>query len=254
MRRNANADLLTDVLTFSALGGAVGAIAWALRSQSAAKPPSDGLPKMEPYQEAPPPVGPGSVTPMTMILPVKGEAIDPSDKIAAAMIDAARRDLGVRETSYNWGPRVEQMLRNVGVITPQEWCAAAISTWTMGAFKTLGTPVPMKGSDTPNLLVRQFQDPANAPKMGWVDGDEIRTDSTTLQPGMIIFYRARTNRGSANHVALVEQRIDDTFYGTIDGNSGPGEDMVARSKRRYDAPGILGAGYFRPAAIPPEIV
>lgn len=253
MRRNPDSAFVSDLMTFSAIGGVVGALAWALRPQ---KPPAprDGIPDMEPFEAAPPPTDPASVTPIDFILPVVGEPIQESDEVAAALIEAARKDLGVKETSMNWGPRIEQMLRNVGDVTPQEWCAAAVSTWVMSAFRKLNKTLPLKGSDTPNLLVAQFQDLANASRMGWVPGDEIRLDGRVLQPGMIVFYQARTRRGSANHVGIVEQRIDDTHYGIIDGNSGPNEDMVARTKKRYDSPTILGAGYFRPIPKDPVVV
>lgn len=253
MRRNPDHAFFTDLMTFSALGGAVGALAWSLRA-SGVKGAKDGLPEMEPFEPAPPPSDPTAVTPISFIQPVVGQPVEPSDEVAKALIEAARKDLGVKETSMNWGPRIEQMLRNVGDVTPQEWCSAAVSTWIMGAFKALNSPSPIKGSDTPNLLVRQFQDIGNAQKLGWVSGDEIRLDNRVLQPGMVIFYQARSRRGSANHVGLVEQRLDDTFYGIIDGNSGPNEDMVARTKKRYDSPTILGAGYFRPIPKPPVII
>lgn len=243
---------LIDLMTFAAIGGVAGAFAWAMTGRGNAKP-SDGIPQMEPYEEAPEPKDPSQVTPMAFVVPVVGE-VEASDQVAQALIAAARKDLGVKETSMNWGPRIEQMLRNVGLVTPQEWCSAAVSTWVMAAFRNLNKASPLKGSDTPNLLVAQFKSPSNALKMGWIDGDEIRRDNRVLQPGMIIFYQARTQRGSANHVGLVEQRIDEAHYGIIDGNSGAGEDMVARTKKRYDSPTILGAGYFLPVGDAPTVV
>lgn len=253
MRRGPSSALMIDLMTFSAVGGIIGAFVWAMRSRRPASP-TDGLPDMEPFDPAPPPSDPASVTPIAFVVPVAGEPIQVSDEVASSIIEAARKDLGVKEASMNWGPRIKQMLANVGDVTPQEWCSAAASTWIMAAFRQLGKTSPIKGSSTPNLLVQQFQNPANASKMGWVPGDEIRLDSRVLQPGMVIFYQARTRRGSANHVGIVEQRISDTQYGIIDGNSGVNEDEVARNRKRYDSPTILGAGYFRPIPKDPVVI
>lgn len=226
------------------------------------------LPPMDPFEEAPPP---------PEVLPISAtseDAINQSKVVAKAVLNAARKDLGQTEVTENASPRIDQMLATVGTSSPNPWCAAAASTWIKSGFSKLGFQLPLEilpansvlgrgykdGGGNANNLRTQFQDPlsvdlekdfrsdeqkqAMASLTGWVSGDEIRQNPALLEPGMVVFWAAHTRSPTVAHMGLVEQRINDTTYGTIEGNSGVDDNAVARGRRKYADPKLLGAGYF----------
>ncbi len=59
--------------------------------------------------------------------------------LAQEVINQALKDEGVHEQGgNNRGPRVEQMLRTVGLEPGQPWCCAAVCTWIKQAIIALG--------------------------------------------------------------------------------------------------------------------
>lgn len=241
----------TDLMIGVALGGATAALLWALsgRKKAAAVQTapgaagdSTGVPPMDPFEEAPAPESDGGddVTPINQ---------QESTKFEAAVLASAKRDLGVRETSENSGPRVDEMLRAVGVQPPDQWCSAAVSAWIRGASRATARTAPLVGSANPNDLIKQFQ-AAQDGSVGWIDAAQIRENPNLLRPGMIVFWRAYVGRPAAGHVGVFERNIDATAFGSIEGNSGINSDSVARGKRFYASDKLLGAGWFADKSTP----
>ena len=153
------------------------------------------------------------------------------------MVDQARSDLGVLETSANSGPKVDKMLREVGVNPPAPWCAAAVSWWMHRASEETGIPAPIAGTAGSLSLRDQLQ------KAGrWIDVKSIGDARTTLRPGMILVWK-RADSTVRGHSALLESVEDGTTLHTIEGNEGAASDGVYRMVRKTTNPLLLGAGW-----------
>lgn len=166
---------------------------------------------------------------------------------AEALLDAARADLDVRETSPNDGPRVAEMLAVVGLKPPQPWCAAAVTTWLRAAEAATGARAPIKGSALAQEIGRQL---ARADR--WTPVGRI-PDSKSLRPGMILVWERGPRELGRGHVGVIEQALGPRLVQTIEGNSGPLGDGVHRMQRSLDDPNLLGVGWVDVAVpVPPE--
>lgn len=157
------------------------------------------------------------------------------DVLGLAALEAARSDLGVRETEQNWGPRIRQYLETVGISEPAPWCAAAVSTWIREAEQAIGMTGPIVPSPGAKAIGEQFQraDRWMAP---W---SALRHD---IRPGMVaVFDRGVPGAEWRGHVGIVSQVGPDWFL-AIEGNTGPAGDRVAEVKHSRDDRSLLGFG------------
>ncbi len=169
------------------------------------------------------------------VLPAAGD-------FAAAVLAAAQRDVfdeatgaGVRETSPNSGPRVDEMLRAVHVEPPANWCAAAVTSWLRAAELATGLPSPIAGSAGAKALMAQLQ-----AKSRWWPKHELAGRS--IAPGMIVVWHRGDPGAWTGHIGVVE-RVHPDHLETIEGNSGPKADRVARMKRSLGDALLLGVGW-----------
>ena len=61
--------------------------------------------------------------------------------IGIAALEIAKREVGVKETSPNWGARVKQYLAAAGVYSPAPWCISFLC-W---CFERAGHPITAPG-------------------------------------------------------------------------------------------------------------
>jgi len=166
---------------------------------------------------------------------------------AESVLEGATADLDVRETGYNTGPRVDQMLRNLGLSPGQPWCAAAVTTWIREAAERTGMEAPIAGSALAQEVGRQLQQAGR-----WFDVGELGDARETLRPGMVVvWYRGPREEGKG-HIGLVERVIDEQRFETIEGNSGDLGDGVWRRQRETTNPLLLGAGWLDDGITLPE--
>ena len=168
--------------------------------------------------------------------------------LGLAMLDAARADLNVRETSPNSGPRVAEMLATVGLQPPQPWCAAAVTTWLRSAAKGLGVEPPVKGSALAQEIGRQLQRAGR-----WIDVAQIGDARRTLRPGMLLVWYRGPRESGLGHVGVIEEVVDGQHLKTIEGNSGALGDGVWRMSRSSSDPLLLGAGWVDDSVEPPFV-
>lgn len=164
---------------------------------------------------------------------VEKEEVMPKISFCEALIAAARTDLDVREAGANTGPRVDAMLRAVGVSPPANWCAAAVSSWLRAAAKASGLASPIAGSPGAKALGEQMRQAGR-----WVD---VAGLAGHVGPGWIVVWHRGVPGAWTGHVGIVE-RVEGDVLHTIEGNSGPSGDRVARMERRIDDPLLLGGG------------
>lgn len=154
-----------------------------------------------------------------------------------AVLDAARRALSanVRETSANSGPIVDEYLRQVGIAPPANWCAAAVSAWMREGFKSIEREPWMHLSAQAKAFIREFE------KRGrWIPKDQLKAFGT-FPPGSVPIWSRGDPSSWTGHIGVLEKQ-DGNMLHTIEGNSGPKGDRVARMERKLDDPRLLGIG------------
>lgn len=127
-------------------------------------------------------------------------------EIGKRIVAFALADIGTLENPLppgkpeNWGPRVSQMLNNVGFKTPAYWCAAAVTTW----YKAAGAKYPKSGGASCDVW------------MAW--GKKNGLFSTKPAVGAAILYGTSAD---AHHIGIV-QSIEGGKVKTIEGNTSGG--------------------------------
>lgn len=171
--------------------------------------------------------------------------------LGQAVLEQALVDLdaGVHEDlGRNDGKRIREYLQPWNLRPPQNWCSVAIAAWLRQACEFHGLEQPIAGSPGAQATMAQLK------KAGlWVNASKITEDD--LQEGNIIVWR-RPPASWTGHIALLE-RVSGGEMITIEGNSGPKADRVARMRRRLDNPLLLGIGRldgFEGAPLPVEHV
>lgn len=252
LARKRNPVSSTDWIIGLAIGGVAVAYLWSRYNDGAGGPGTKAKENnfLDPWQPAPEmPEVPGS-TDKDLVTPIN-LPLDENSKFNLAILNSAKKDIGVAETSKDSGPEIDKMLAAVGSLPGNAWCSAAVSSWIRKAAKKLEARNPIKpdfpgtaaGSANPNNLVEQFRNPIDT-TYGWIPGEEIEANPSLLKPGMIIFFRKRLQNVNANHVAVFEQPLNDKSFIVVEGNAGVKEDRVDRGLRKFLANTILGAGYF----------
>ena len=154
--------------------------------------------------------------------------------LGAALLDAARADLGVHETAPNDSPVIHAMLAAVGVVTPAAWCAAAVTTWLRRAALATGQQAPIAGSASAKSIMAQLQTAGR-----WVTRTEL---VERVAPGWVLVWQRGAPGSWTGHVGVVEA-VDGEVLTTIEGNSGAASDRVARMTRLLGDPNLLGGGW-----------
>lgn len=167
-----------------------------------------------------------------------------ASQLGAAALQDAQSDVGVTETSTNSGPRVDQMLANVGVNVPANWCAAAVSTWIFEGASMLGVMRPIAGSASVVALMNQFQDASN-PRVGFLHASYLRAHPEAVTPGMVMILNRGGTGSGLGHTGIVEKNLGGGKYATIEGNSGPNSDSVVRNQRDLSAEMFIGMGVLK---------
>ena len=161
---------------------------------------------------------------------------DPKDlDLAAALLEQAQAAIGIIEEppGSNDGPKIREYLEAVGVKEPASWCAAAASAWLALAAAELGVDEPVASSASALQLAQHFVE-ADL----WIPAHEA---ASCAAPGMMVFWR-RPPSAWHGHVGVIEHVFGDGTFATIEGNSGPHGDRVARMIRRFDDPLLYGVG------------
>ena len=128
-------------------------------------------------------------------------------------------ELGVRETGFNKGQRVEEYLRAANLKAGNAWCAAFI-TWT---FKQVGIKAVVSGY-SPNW----FQS-----NIVYKRDDNINRNYVATVGDVFGLYFA--NKGRIAHVGFIDSRQGD-YYITVEGNTneaGSREGDGVYRKRRH---------------------
>jgi len=170
-----------------------------------------------------------------------------ASQLGQAVLQDAQSDVGVMETSLNSGPRVDQMLANVGVNVPANWCAAAVSTWIFEGASMLSVTRPIQGSASVVALMNQFQDASN-PRVGFLNASFLRAHPEAVTPGMIMILNRGGTGSGLGHTGIVEKNLGGGMYATIEGNSGPGSNSVVRNQRNLSAEAFIGMGVLKDVA------
>jgi hypothetical protein len=163
------------------------------------------------------------------------EPAAPAVALGAALLEAARADLGVRETGgANRGPEIDAALRAVGAPVGSAWCAAMLTRWLRRAAEAAGVPSPIPGSAGAKAIGSQLVQAGR-----WGDAREL---AGRVGPGWIVVWHRGAPGAWTGHVGVVEAVQGDEIV-TIEANSGPATDRVARMRRRLDDPMLLGGGW-----------
>lgn len=153
----------------------------------------------------------------------------------------ALRDLtaGVREDiARNDGHRIREYAARFGLVPPLNWCAVAASTWLAEAAEGLRVPLPVSLSPAARGLM------GSCIRSGrWVPWHKLA--EANIAPGSLVVWWRGSRESWQGHVGIVE-RLDNSspIVHTIEGNSGPQGDRVARMQRSLIDEHLLGMGIF----------
>ncbi len=186
-------------------------------------------------------ISPGIVDAVSEAVEVVADAasafvgLEPADDAMAlpeALLAAARADLGVCEQGgKNRGPEVDAWLRAVGVEPPGNWCAATVAKWIRDAVAATGRQAPIQGSPGAKATMAQLQ----AAKRWSAKAAGV------VRPGFIVVWHRGAPGAWTGHVGICESVVEGGMV-TIEGNSGPMGDRVARMSRPFSDPNLLGVG------------
>ncbi len=165
---------------------------------------------------------------------------------AEALVRAALADVGVREDlGHNDGRRIREFFRSWPVQPPANWCAAATSFWIRKAAGELGIAAPIAGSLQAKAIMDQIQRAGGVAQ--WHSAEELRRAPALARAGDVVVWDrsdpARPETSWQGHVGVV-LRVDPAAgeLETVEGNSGPTGDQVARMRRTLRDPRLLGIG------------
>ena len=157
-----------------------------------------------------------------------GEAV-----LAEALTDL---DAGIREDlGRNDGHKIREYLKPWRLKPPQNWCSVAVAAWLVRACRLHGLPQPIKGSPGAQATMGQLK------RAGlWVPAQRITP--ADLTPGAVIVWQRGRPGSWMGHIGLVDQPGEPGHVWTVEGNSGPRGDCVARMDRKLDDPRLFGIG------------
>lgn len=125
----------------------------------------------------------------------------------AQVVAALQHEIGVMESGYNAGPRVNQYLRATGNRPGEYWCGAFIGF----IYRLCGLPIPAGAGAARSWF------PAASPQTFFIKGSRGNIDAA--QPGdlLALYY---VNLGRIGHILALEKQLDNAVI-TIEGNTGP---------------------------------
>jgi hypothetical protein len=175
--------------------------------------------------------------------------IPTASTFGAQLVEHARSDLGVVETSPNGGPRIDEMLGNYGFAGQHvNWCAAATGTWVLETARAMGISPPIRGSAGAKNTMEQMQDLRN-PRAGWIDVAALRANPEFITSGMLAVWTRGPTSSHLGHIGVVEGRTGPSSFMVIAGNAGANADRVLEYPSDLGDPDLLGMGYFNDAEI-----
>lgn len=139
---------------------------------------------------------------------------------------------GVRETRPNWGPRIEQYLKNCEppINAPAAWCAAAVQMWSDEAADALAVANPLDGVKQ-EALVQSY---AN-----WANERQMFVPPEDAEPGDLVIYSFSGTR--YDHIGVLWRtpsewsRKDPGYFFAVEGNTdgtGGREGVEVAGRRR----------------------
>ena len=158
--------------------------------------------------------------------------------LGVATLVMAKVDLwsGVAETSRNDGPRIREYLKPWGLVPPQNWCAVSFCYWLREACERLNIAMPIKGSPAARGCEAQFIE-----NRIWVP--KARFGKSSVVPGNVPIWWRKSPGDWPGHIGIIEYvDWEKRLMHTVEGNSGPLGNRVARMERRMDDPQLLGVG------------
>jgi len=175
-----------------------------------------------------------------------------SEDLGLRALEEARLDLvrGIgEEGGHNLGPAIAAYGKPFGLRPPINWCAVAVAAWIRRAAKSLGIDPPV-GSPGAQATMGQFR------SLGlWTKATQIFLDERALRPGNILVWWRNPEPTWMGHIGIIEDVVLEgarTIAETIEGNSGPKGDRVARMERDLTDPRLLGVGRLRSDDKPPD--
>jgi len=180
--------------------------------------------------------------PGTATTPKKEESASTSigDTFSERVYMRAKYDLdrGVREDlGPNDGTQIREYAKNYGLRPPLNWCGVTVGTWIKEAV--IKEPAPVQGSPAAQGIIPQLK----AANM-WVPADKARANKAAIVRGSIVVWK-RPPETWTGHIGVVEANLAPfNQFKTIEPNSGPNADKVARMDRNWGDPNLLGFGVF----------
>lgn len=148
-----------------------------------------------------------------------------------SVLARAQADVGVREDlGKNDGKRIREYFQMFGTGASQDWCAAAISTW----IKEAGGG-PIAGSMGAKSIASQFKQAGL-----WVPKEQLTNE--VIVPGNIVVWHRGSPDSWKGHIGIIESYDGSGTMTTIEANSGPKSDSVARMTRQIKDPNLIGIG------------
>lgn len=161
------------------------------------------------------------------------------DSLRSMLVLRAAADVDrVIETAKNTGPEIDRYLAAVKEAPGANWCAAGLAAWLRDVYDERGEPVPFQlvsGAKLQGQILTRY------PGARWVPAALI--DRLTVPLGSILVWD-RSNpphSGYEGHIGVLERWQDADTMETIEANSGPRGDRVARMRRPRNDPRLLGA-------------
>jgi hypothetical protein len=159
-----------------------------------------------------------------------------------AVIQAAKEDLGIVETSHNDSTEIRALYLDPLHLPPgSEWCAPAFRSWLYRGAAALGITPPIMCSTGAKAMMAQFIAAGL-----WLSVDEAREHPELVQEGMSpIWDRSVSGKPETawhGHQGVVTGRVKLGVFATIEGNSGPAGNRVAVMARQLSDPKLLGFG------------
>lgn len=144
-------------------------------------------------------------------------------QVALQAVTQAKLDIGQVELSYNYSPRINQYLRNVGVPLRSSYCMAGLYTWFKEAAQLLNAPNPIPRTGAVWQLLKHARSYNSGMQVIWPAKVYGKVEA---QPGDIPCWERSGAKhrvyGASflGHVGIVEEDKGQ-YVVTIEANTGP---------------------------------
>lgn len=132
--------------------------------------------------------------------------------LRALALGVALGDLGrgVRETSPNWGPRIEEALRNAGIHVPAPWCAAWIQLCSDEAAQLHDLRNPLDDVVRQALVLDYYT---------WAKERDYLIPADQVDRGDLVLFDFPNNGRTWDHIGFVVDPPEGGRVRTIEGNT-----------------------------------